>query len=502
MDGLYYPDTNNGKSFGPSGIPPGTIWDMIPKIRLTLFPHQREGLEFMWKNLAGSIHLEDLKKSSIPNGGEEGGCVISHAPGTGKTRLTIVFLQSFMEVFPTCKPIIIAPQAMLLVWEGEIKKWKVDIPFHNLNVKSLSGNEDAAAVKLVNKSGQNSVNLVRLVKLHSWHKRKSILLISYDLFQKLTTGTKERKDSPSKRKRERQEKEGAEIAKILLEKPTLLVLDEGHRPRNNRSEIWKSFIKVKAKSRIILSGTPFQNNLKELHSTLCLVRPDFSSTQKFQTVLSKNRERDGWATLTKNFLQAPDEKLREVQSLFSSFVHVYEGGILKSLPGKKDCWVVLEPCSYQKILLEKIQEIPAESCLGRNCSVSWISIHPSLALKSKLSESESRVVDRPFLEKIRNDPSEGVKTKFLVELVRLSCIDNEKVLIFSEHIEPLELVKEQLMLHFNWMEEKEVLEINGQTKNLRTRELRMECFNDASSEARVLLATTKTCCEGINLVGA
>ena len=108
----------------------GTVWDIIPGIKDSMYPHQREGFEFIWKNIAGGIELEELKKHGFDGGS---GCIISHAPGTGKTRLTIVFLQTYMELNRTCKPVIIAPRSMLLTWEEEFWKGKVGIPFHNMN---------------------------------------------------------------------------------------------------------------------------------------------------------------------------------------------------------------------------------------------------------------------------------------------------------------------------------------------------------------------------------
>ncbi|XLR45098.1 hypothetical protein HN51_029211 [Arachis hypogaea] len=67
----------------------------------------------------GTVELSKLK-SCDSNG--TGGCIIYHAPETGKTRLTIMFLQTFLEVFPDCHPIIIAPTSLLLAWKDEFRK--------------------------------------------------------------------------------------------------------------------------------------------------------------------------------------------------------------------------------------------------------------------------------------------------------------------------------------------------------------------------------------------
>ena len=105
----------------------------------TMYPHQRGGFEFMWNNIAGDTMIERLRE---PLSHSKGGCIISHPPSTGKTRLTIVFLQSYLKLFPKCRPVVIAPSNLLLNWEAEFQKWAMDIPFHNLNSKNFSLKED------------------------------------------------------------------------------------------------------------------------------------------------------------------------------------------------------------------------------------------------------------------------------------------------------------------------------------------------------------------------
>ncbi|MCD7470725.1 hypothetical protein HAX54_010821 [Datura stramonium] len=40
----------------------GTVWDLVPlSAKATMYPHQREGFEFIWRNIAGDITLENLR---------------------------------------------------------------------------------------------------------------------------------------------------------------------------------------------------------------------------------------------------------------------------------------------------------------------------------------------------------------------------------------------------------------------------------------------------------
>ncbi|GAU48259.1 hypothetical protein TSUD_174970, partial [Trifolium subterraneum] len=194
FDGSQF-DVSDNESVPNFSYIRGTVWDLIPGVKQTLYPHQQEGFEFIWKNLAGNIRLRKLKNA---NPHREGGCIISHAPGTGKTRLTIMFLMAYMRVFPKCFPVIVAPAGMLLTWEDEFKKWDIGVPFHNLNSSELSGKEHGDAVNWSNT--RQSKDEIRMVKLISWFKEKSILGISYALYKILAGGSGEFKDKKKKKK--------------------------------------------------------------------------------------------------------------------------------------------------------------------------------------------------------------------------------------------------------------------------------------------------------------
>jgi len=464
----------------------GTVWDLIPGVKQDLYPHQQEGFEFIWKNLAGNTNLRKLKKA-VPC--REGGCIISHAPGTGKTRLTIEFLKAYLKVFPKCLPVIVAPANLLHTWEEEFKNWDIGVPFHNLNNHELSGKVHDDVVNLLNWSNsQHSVDTMRMVKLISWCKEKSILGISYSLYEKLAGGGGESDD-------ERKEIMG----NVLREIPGLLVLDEGHTPRNKKSGIWQVLSEVQARKRIILSGTPFQNNFMELYNTLSLVKPSFPNTMPHE--LKKFCQKQDHKKASKEWIwePVPEEKIKQLKLLMDPFVHVHKGAILqKMLPGLRKCVLRLMPDSFHKKTLEGIQS--SQNTLIFDIKETRASVHPSLLLERDLLEEEESVLDKDQLEKLRLNPYAGVKTKFLLEFVRFCAALNEKVLVFSQFLGPLRLIIEQLLnSSLKWTMEKEILFISGEVKD---RKSIIDTFNDENSQAKILLATIKTCSEGISLVGA
>ncbi|WVZ98395.1 hypothetical protein U9M48_043848 [Paspalum notatum var. saurae] len=474
----------------------GTVWDLIPGVISTMYEHQREAFEFMWTNLVGDIRLDELKHGPKPD--VVGGCVICHAPGTGKTRLAIVFIQTYMKVFPDCRPVIIAPRGMLFAWDEEFKKWNVDVPFHIMNTTDYTGQEDRDICMLIKKEHRTE-KLTRLVKLLSWNKGHGILGLSYGLYTKLTS-----------------EKPGCteenKVRSILLNNPGLLVLDEGHTPRNERSVMWKTLGKVKTEKRIILSGTPFQNNFLELYNILCLVRPRFGEmfltkgrvgrrhyvSKKHKDRFSDKYEKGVWASLTSN---VTDDNAEKVRSILKPFVHIHNGNILRTLPGLRECVIILKPLPLQKSIIRKVENIGSGNNFEHEYVISLASTHPSLVTAINMSKEEASLVNIPMLEKLRSNPYEGVKTRFVMEVVRLCEALKEKVLIFSQFIQPLELIKEHLRKFFKWREGKEILQMDGKILP-RYRQASIEAFNNPNNDSRVLLASTRACCEGISLTGA
>lgn len=95
--------------------------------------------------------------------------------------------------------------------------------------------------------------------LHQWHKcgqpgypEAGVLLLGHESYRILVL-------------KKREEGEGGideQIQKYLLD-PDLVICDEGHVIKNPKSAISQAVTKLKTPRRIILTGTPIQNNLKE-----------------------------------------------------------------------------------------------------------------------------------------------------------------------------------------------------------------------------------------------
>ncbi|XP_077517746.1 uncharacterized protein LOC144128303 isoform X2 [Amblyomma americanum] len=215
-------------------------------------PHQVNGVKFMYDCLIESVEM--LKKD--PDKGS--GCILAHCMGLGKTFQVISFLHTLMthEVAgPLLRTaLVVCPYNTVLNWANEFERWIDD---NGLKMK-------------VYETSSIRVNDVRLEVLERWHRRGGVAIIGYDMFRRLV-------NTPGRgKKKTMQEK----FRKLLLDPgPKLVVCDEGHVLKNESTGLSKAMSQLKTCRRIVLTGTPLQNNLQEYHCMVNFVKPGLLGTK-------------------------------------------------------------------------------------------------------------------------------------------------------------------------------------------------------------------------------
>ncbi|PKU67286.1 protein CHROMATIN REMODELING 35 [Dendrobium catenatum] len=447
-----------------------------PRHKKLMKPHQIEGFRFLVKNLMVE---------------KPGGCILAHAPGSGKTFMLISFMQSFITQKPDKRPLVVLPKGILSTWKREFQQWQLeDIPLF-----------DFYSSKADHRPQQLEI-------LKSWEQSRGILFLGYKQFTNIVSSTST-------------EKIDALCREKLLMVPGLLILDEGHTPRNNNTAIVHSLSRIKTPRKVVLSGTLFQNHVKEVFNILKLVRPKFMKEESSRNVMkrilssveisagrrpNKGCKESAFCDLVHETLQNDDNSLRknsvikDLREMTHSVLHYYKGDFLDELPGMVDFTVFLKLTSKQKSIASRLHKL---DIFKGNSVGSAVYMHPNL---KEVAES----VDGDKTESLSNDKvdgligslnvRDGVKTKFFLGVLSLSESAGEKLLVFSQYILPLKFLERLVIQRKGWRLGKEVFMISGDS-NPEDREWSMEQFNN-SADARVLFGSIKACGEGISLVGA
>ncbi|KAM0892968.1 hypothetical protein ACQ4PT_025438 [Festuca glaucescens] len=490
------------------------FWSLIPDLEPKLLPHQRKAFEFIWKNLAGSLQLEEMNNPTASTGG----CVVAHTPGSGKTLLLISFLVSYLKVHPRSRPLVLTPKSAIHTWRREFEKWGISLPLHVLHHADRRGKPmgdiDPRLRAMLSNFRQSSWKNMRLVdcmdKLCKWHESPSILLMTYSSFLRMT-----REDARMPQR--------AFMAQVLINNPGLLILDEGHNPRSNKSKLRRVLMKVKTEYRILLSGTVFQNNFEEYFNTLSLARPRF--VNDVMTALVPERKKETSSRRAKHieavtrriFVERVGQKMESsdnwdrvdginlLNELTCGFIDSFEGSKLSSLPGIHAYTLFMKPTDIQKEVLSKITM--ATSCGGRYLLevehlITICSIHPWLMKNTKCASTYFTPAEIDKVDKYKRDLAAGCKAKFVIDLLHKSSYRGERVLIFCHNVSPINFLVKLIESVFGWRLGEEVLVLQG-NQELPVRSDVMDKFNgDIEGKRKVLIASTTACAEGISLTGA
>ncbi|XP_077360451.1 transcriptional regulator ATRX-like isoform X2 [Festucalex cinctus] len=201
-----------------------------------LKPHQVDGVQFIWDNCCESVK----KANSCPGSG----CILAHCMGLGKTLQVVAFLHTVLLSthlhFKTA--LVVCPLNTVLNWIGEFNKWQKQLGNDKVKVTELATKKNIAD---------------RFEALQSWYTNGGVMVMGYEMFRNLSLSPKINGDIKQ------------QLKNLLVDPgPDFVICDEGHVLRNDNSNISKAMGAVKTRRRVVLTGTPLQNNLVEYH---CMV---------------------------------------------------------------------------------------------------------------------------------------------------------------------------------------------------------------------------------------
>ncbi|XP_058512186.1 chromodomain-helicase-DNA-binding protein 1 isoform X2 [Ochotona princeps] len=375
-------------------------------------------------------------------------CILADEMGLGKTIQTISFLNYLFHEHQLYGPfLLVVPLSTLTSWQREIQTW-------------------ASQMNSVVYLGDiNSRNMIRTHEwMHPQTKRLkfNILLTTYEILLK----------------------DKAFLGGLNW---AFIGVDEAHRLKNDDSLLYKTLIDFKSNHRLLITGTPLQNSLKELWSLLHFIMPEkFSSWEDFEEEHGKGREY-GYASLHK---ELEPFLLRRVKK-----------DVEKSLPAKVEQILRMEMSALQKQYYKWIltRNYKALSKGSKGSTSGFLNIMMELKkccnhcyLIKPPDNNEFYNKQEALQHLIRSSGKLILLDKLLIRLRERG----NRVLIFSQMVRMLDILAEYLKYRqFPFQR------LDGSIKG-ELRKQALDHFNAEGSEDFCFLLSTRAGGLGINLASA
>lgn len=241
-----------------------------------------------WLNLMYTQGQKWSKKS---------GCILADDMGLGKTLQVISFLSHQLEKGNHGPHLVVVPTSTLENWLREFKRF-------------------APAINCEPYSGKQSERTERQTEMEDYMADETntpihVIVTTYQLAASV--------------------KDNGWLRKTF--KFDSCIFDEGHMLKNRTTERYKALKRIRAKFRVLLTGTPLQNNLQELVSVLAFIMPDlFDDCEEDLNLIFQHRakttDEDHAALLSK-------QRIQRAKTMLTPFIlRRTKDQVMKDLPAK------------------------------------------------------------------------------------------------------------------------------------------------------------------------
>uniref|UniRef100_G3TYY5 Chromodomain helicase DNA binding protein 3 n=1 Tax=Loxodonta africana TaxID=9785 RepID=G3TYY5_LOXAF len=339
--------------------------------------------------------------------------ILADEMGLGKTIQTIVFLYSLYKEGHTKGPFLVsAPLSTIINWEREFQMWAP-----KFYVVTYTGDKDSRAIIRENefsfednaiKGGKKAFKMKReaQVKFH-------VLLTSYELIT-------------------------IDQAALGSIRWACLVVDEAHRLKNNQSKFFRVLNGYKIDHKLLLTGTPLQNNLEELFHLLNFLTPErFNNLEGFL---------EEFADISK------EDQIKKLHDLLGPhMLRRLKADVFKNMPAKTELIVRVELSPMQKKYYKYIltRNFEALNSRGGGNQVSLLNI--MMDLKKCCNHPYLFPVAAMESPKLPSGAYEGGalikasgKLMLLQKMLRKLKEQGHRVLIFSQMTKMLDLLEDFL----------------------------------------------------------
>uniref|UniRef100_A0A0D9WZ32 Protein CHROMATIN REMODELING 4 n=1 Tax=Leersia perrieri TaxID=77586 RepID=A0A0D9WZ32_9ORYZ len=363
-----------------------------------LFPHQLEALNWLRKCWYRSKNV-----------------ILADEMGLGKTVSACAFLSSLCCEFKINLPcLVLVPLSTMPNWMAEFASWAP-----HLNVVEYHGS--ARARSIIRQYEWHEGDASQIGKIKKSHKF-NVLLTTYEMVLV----------------------DAAYLRSVPWE---VLIVDEGHRLKNSSSKLFSLLNTLSFQHRVLLTGTPLQNNIGEMYNLLNFLQPaSFPSLASFE---------EKFNDLT------TAERVEELKKLVAPhMLRRLKKDAMQNIPPKTERMVPVELTSiqaeYYRAMLTKNYQVlrnigkggAHQSLLNIVMQLRKVCNHPYL-----ISGTEPESGSPEFLHEMRIKAS--AKLTLLHSMLKVLHKDGHRVLIFSQMTKLLDILEDYLTWEFESQKEVE-----------------------------------------------
>ncbi|XP_021897483.1 ATP-dependent DNA helicase DDM1 isoform X2 [Carica papaya] len=284
-----------------------------------------------------------------------------------------------------------------------------------------------------------------------------------------------------------------------------VVVDEGHRLKNSKCKLLRELKYLRMENKLLLTGTPLQNNLAELWSLLNFLLPDiFASHEEFESWFDLSGKYANEAIKEEMEEKRRAQVVAKLHAILRPFLlRRLKTDVEQMLPGKKEIILYATLTDHQKNFQDHLVNKTLEKYLVENVSVGYCMKGTLNNLMIQLRKNcnhpdllESAFDSSTFYPPVEQIVEQCGKFRLLDRLLIKLFERKHKVLIFSQWTKVLDIMD-------YYFSEKgfEVCRIDGGVK-LDERKRQIQEFNNENSNYRIFLLSTRAGGLGINLTAA